>query len=108
MFKSGHLPVVLHHDHWTGYHSVIPKERLPLVWPTQEDHHQQGPLIHLPLWKSTHYLDRGPAKHLDSIPPPDQWTIQAEKPVGGAISVNSDLSIPRRLNGLALYHLSCP
>jgi len=57
-----------------------------MVWAPLKSHFQQRPPLHITFRMHVGQQDWGQAKPVNGIPPPNQWTLRAEEPMGRTVS----------------------
>src|SRR5258707_2854937 len=94
VLMSSPISPLFHYNHRPGNSSPVPQKCLPMVRAPQEGHNQQGPSIHLPLWKGASCQNRGPTEHLNSLPSANRWTIRTKEPMDRTIPPHSHIYGP--------------
>ena len=101
MHESSRIPPLQNNDHRTRSSQTILRQRLPMVWPTQQGHIRQRPPIHILLREGTRPTTRDQTKRVLSVPPPNRRTIRTDKSMGGTIPPPDHQQRPNRLERLA-------
>src|SRR6266403_4085868 len=91
MLMRSHLPPMFQHHHRPRNCPALPGLRLPMVWPTNQDHKRPRPQVHLTIQQSAHRKAWAPMEPIHGIPPPNGWTIRTKEPMDRAISKTGNL-----------------
>jgi hypothetical protein len=101
MHQSSRIPPLQNNHHGTRGSQAILRQRLPMVWPTQQGHIRQRPPVYVLLREGTRPTIGDQTKRVLSIPPPNGQAIRTDKSVGGAIPPPDHQQRPDRLERLA-------
>src|SRR5580693_8372191 len=86
VLTSGHLPPLLHKCHGRGHSTTVSGTPIPMVRNPAKDHQRQGPPIHISLRTRTNQGPGNQPEPVNSISPPNGWTIRTNEPMGRTIS----------------------
>src|SRR5712675_790881 len=95
------VPPMLLYDYRPKSSPTLPRQRLQVVWLTEQDDLRQRSSLHVPLCKSTGCQTRSISELIDGLPSSDRWTLGTQKPVDRTISSFTCSGATRRLVPMA-------